>query len=60
MELQARLERQHEAEANGRDMGIAIRTTNQEVETLTKELRRRREDCNARRSHPYRHPGSWA
>ena len=44
MELQARLERQHEAEANGRDMGIAIRTTNQEVETLTKELRRRRED----------------
>ena len=44
VELQSRLERQHEAQANGRDMGIAIRTTNQEVEALTSELRRRRED----------------
>ena len=46
VELQARLERQHEAQSNGRDIGIAIRTTNQEVETITAELRRRREDLH--------------
>ena len=43
-ELQLRLERQHEAQTGGRDMGIAIRTTNQEIESLTAEFRRRRED----------------
>ena len=49
VELQARLERQHQEQSNGRDMRIAIRTTNQEVETLTAELRRRREGLQRQR-----------
>ena len=49
VELQARLDRQHEDQASGRDMGIAIRTTNQEVETLTAELRRRRDSLQRQR-----------
>ena len=50
IDLQQRLERQHEDQAAGKDMGIAIRTTNEQIETLTSELRTRREDlCNAAR-----------
>ena len=43
VQLQERLERQHADQAKGRDMRIAIRTTNLEVESLTSELRRRRD-----------------
>ena len=42
--LQQRLERQYEDEAKGRDMGIAIRSTNEQIENLTTELRHRRSD----------------
>ncbi|MCY3957105.1 MAG: helicase-related protein [Chloroflexi bacterium] len=42
--LQQRLERQHEDEANGKDMRIAIRSTNDQIERLTTELRDRRTD----------------
>ena len=48
-ELQARLERQHEDEAKGRDMRIAIRTTNEQIDALTAEFRRRREDLRHRK-----------
>ena len=48
-ELQQRLERQHEDQAGGKDMGIAIRTTNEQIETLTSELRTRREDLQRRK-----------
>ena len=56
VELQARLERQHKAQADGRDMGIAIRTTNQEVEALTSELRRRRDDLHRQKVTSIRTP----
>ena len=55
-ELQKRLERQHEEEARGRDMRIAIRTTNEQIETLTADLRRRREELQHRRVTSIRTP----
>lgn len=48
-ELQTRLERQHEEQAKGRDMAIAIRTTNEQIDELTKELHQRRSDLQRRR-----------
>ena len=48
-ELQARLDRQHEDEAKGRDMRIAVRTTNEQIETLTGEFKRRREELQRRK-----------
>ena len=48
-ELQSRLDRQHEDEAKGRDMRIAIRTTNEQIDALTTEFRRRREDLQHRK-----------
>lgn len=42
IELQVRLERQIEDQARGKDMGIAIRTTNDQIDTLTRTLRERR------------------
>ena len=48
-ELQTRLDRQHEDQATGKDMGIAIRTTNEQIETLTSELRQRRTDLQHRK-----------
>ena len=47
--LQRRLERQHEDEAKGKDMRIAIRTTNEQIGALTAGLRQRREDLKRRR-----------
>ena len=55
-ELQKRLERQHEDEAKGRDMRIAIRTTNEQIEGLTSDLRRRREELQRRRVTSIRTP----
>jgi hypothetical protein len=43
VELQARLERQHEDLARGKDMRLAIQTTNEQIDTLTGELQARRE-----------------
>ena len=48
-DLQDRLERQHEDEAKGRDMRIAIRTTNEQIEVLTADFRRRRDELQHRR-----------
>ena len=48
-ELQTRLDRQHDDEAKGRDMRIAIRTTNDQIETLTDEFRRRRNELQRRK-----------
>ena len=47
--LQQRLDRQHEDEAKGKDMRIAIRTTNEQIDALTAGLRQRREDLKRRR-----------
>ena len=47
--LQQRLERQHEDEANGKDMRLAIRTTNEQIDALTAGLKQRREDLKRRR-----------
>ena len=47
--LQQRLERQHEDEAKGKDMRIAIRSTNEQIDTLTAGLRQRREDLKRRK-----------
>ena len=55
-DLQTRLERQHDDEAKGRDMRIAIRTTNEQIETLTADLRRRREEVQRRRVTSIRTP----
>ena len=55
-ELQKRLERQHEEQARGRDMRIAIRTTNEQIETLTADLRLRREELGRRRVTSIRTP----
>ena len=55
-EMQGRLERQHGEEAKGRDMRIAIRTTNEQIETLTTDLRRRREELQRRRVTSIRTP----
>ena len=48
-DLQARLDRQYEDQAAGKDMGIAIRTTNEQIETLTSELRHRQADLQRRK-----------
>ena len=48
-EMQMRLERQHEDQAAGKDMGIAIRTTNEQIETLTADLRTRRSELEHRK-----------
>ena len=55
-ELQRRLERQHDDEAKGRDMRIAIRTTNEQIEALTSDLRRRRDELQRRRVTSIRTP----
>ena len=47
--LQQRLERQHEDEAKGKDMRIAIRTTNEQIDALTAGLKQRREDLKRRK-----------
>ena len=47
--LQQRLERQHEDEAKGKEMRLAIRTTNEQIDALTIGLKQRREDLNRRR-----------
>ena len=41
-DLQTRLERQFVDQERGKDMGIAIRTTNEQIESLEKELKARR------------------
>ncbi len=41
-DLQTRLERQFRDQERGKDMGIAIRTTNEQIEALEKELTSRR------------------
>ena len=55
-DLQSRLERQHDDEAKGRDMRIAIRTTNEQIESLTADLRLRREELLRRRVTSIRTP----
>ena len=47
--LQRQLERQHEDEASGKDMRIAIHTTNEQIDSLTAELRRRRQELERRK-----------
>ena len=49
VDLQQRLERQHEDEANGKDMRIAIHTTNEQIESLTGEMRARRSELQRRK-----------
>ena len=48
-ELQTRLERQHEDATKGKDMALAIRTTNEQIDALTNELKSRRESLARRR-----------
>ena len=48
-DLQVRLDRQHQDQADGKDMGIAIRTTNSQIDSLTGELRKRRDELLHRR-----------
>jgi superfamily II DNA or RNA helicase len=48
-ELQTRLERQHEDAAKGKDMALAIRTTNEQIDALTNELKKRRDSLARRR-----------
>ncbi len=47
--LQQRLERQYEDEAKGKDMRLAIRTTNEQIDFLTAGLKQRREDLRRRK-----------
>jgi len=47
--LQSQLERQHEDEAAGKDMRIAIHTTNEQIGSLTEELRQRRRTLQRRK-----------
>ena len=47
--LQRQLERQHKDEAAGKDMRIAIHTTNEQIDSLTSELRRRRQTLQRRK-----------
>ena len=47
--LQSQLERQHEDEAAGKDMRIAIHTTNEQIDSLTNDLRRRRQELERRK-----------
>ena len=55
-ELQSQLERQHDEEAKGRDMRIAIRTTNDQIESLTTDLKRRRDELQRRKVTSIRTP----
>ena len=48
-DLQARLERQQEDAAKGKDMALAIRTTNEQIDALTRDLVARRKDLARRR-----------
>lgn len=48
-ELQTRLERQYADQAKGKDMALAIRTTNEQMEALTSELEARRRELARRR-----------
>ena len=48
-DLQQRLDRQHEDEAKGKDMRIAIHATNEQIESLTTELKGRRADLQRRK-----------
>ena len=41
--LQRQLDRQHEEQTAGKEMGIAIRTTNEQIDNLTEGLKRRRQ-----------------
>ena len=56
LELQSRLERQHDDEAGGRDMRIAIRTTNEQIESLTTDLKLRRDELRRKRVTSIRTP----
>ena len=47
--LQERLERQHADAERGKDMALAIRTTNEQIDSLTSELRDRRRSLGRRR-----------
>lgn len=47
--LQDKLERQHEDAANGKDMALAIRTTNEQIDVLTSDLQARRASLARRR-----------
>ena len=55
-ELQDQLERQYDEEAKGRDMRIAIRTTNDQIESLTTDLKRRRDELQRQRVTSIRTP----
>ncbi len=48
-ELQTRLERQHEAAVQGKDMALAIRNTNEQIDTLTTEFQARQAALARRR-----------
>ena len=48
-DLQARLDRQYQDQSDGKDMGIAMRTTNSQIDSLTQELRKRRDELQHRR-----------
>lgn len=54
--LQAQLERQHEDQAAGKDMGIAIRTTNEQIDNLTDGLRERRQSLTRQKVTSLRTP----
>ncbi len=49
VDLQQRLERQHEEEAEGKDMRIAIRTTNEQIESLSGDIKARRAELQRRK-----------
>ena len=55
-ELQARLERQLVDQERGKDMGIAIRTTNQEIEQITRDFETRRQSLGRRKVTTIRTP----
>ena len=48
-DLQARLERQHKDAEKGKDMALALRTTNEQIDSLTEELKVRRAALERRR-----------
>ena len=48
-DLQARLERQHADAGQGKDMALAIRTTNDQIDALTSDLKERRQSLERRR-----------
>ncbi len=51
VKLQERLDRQHEDAAKGKDMALAIRTTNEQIDAMTAELQARRNALARRRVH---------